>query len=156
MVVDYLMATAPMGMWAVTRVSHGRQIVLEVRSPDYPVAAGLELPFEASLCEPMVPVGHRRSPPTSPRSTEYERRARALPLAIGAYVGTPIVLPDGGLFGTVCGLAATPPRTSRCCDIQPLLGLLSSLLSSVLDADTSVTAAARAVERTTLRRRRMR
>ena len=40
MVVDYLMAAAPLGMWAVTRVTQGRQIMLEVRGDEFGVGSG--------------------------------------------------------------------------------------------------------------------
>ncbi len=147
MVVDYLMAAVPLGMWAVTRVVHGKQIVLEVRSEDYPVTAGVEFPFDMSLCKPMASGQAPQIAPDVAAIATYDVLAKALPLPIGAYVGIPIVLPDGGLFGTVCGFATTPQDDSLL-DLPPLLGLLSSLLSAVLDADSSVTAAARALERT--------
>ncbi|WP_111767966.1 GGDEF domain-containing protein [Nakamurella deserti] len=147
MVVDYLMDAVPLGMWAVTRVTHGRQIMLEVRGSDYPVRAGLEIPFEASLCEPMATGRAPQIAPDVSAVRAYDVLEKALPMSIGAYVGTPIVMPDGALFGTVCGFATTAQDDSML-RLQPLLGLLSSLLSSVLDADTSVTAAARALERT--------
>lgn len=147
MVVDYLMSAAPLGMWAVTRVTQGRQIMLEVRGDEFGVQAGLELPFEASLCEPMATGRAPQIAPDVSAVPAYDLLERRLPMSIGAYVGTPIVLPDGALFGTVCGFSGTPQDASLL-RLQPLLGLLSSLLSSVLEADTSVTAAARALERT--------
>lgn len=149
MVLDYLMTAFPLGLWAVTRVTHGRQILLEVRGTDYPVAAGLDSAFETVLCEPMTA---GRAPQIAPDVAAVEAYAvleRALPVPIGAYAGTPIVLPDGSLFGTVCGFATTA-QSAAMLGLKPLLDLLSSLLSSVLEADTSVTAAARALERTRL------
>lgn len=149
MVVDYLMEAAPMGLWAVTRITQGRQIMLDVRGTLFGVVPGDEFPFEAVLCSPMVNGLAPQIAPDVSAVPAYDVLERQLAVTIGAYVGTPIVLPDGSLFGTVCGFADAVQDDSLT-RLQPLLALLSSLLSSVLDADTSVTAAARAVERSQL------
>jgi len=60
-------------------------------------------------------------------------------------VGTPIVAPGGELFGTVCGY--DPQRQPEpLAQLQPLLDLLSSLLSAVLAGDLRATEAARELE----------
>lgn len=147
MVVNYLMVAVPLGMWAVTRVAHGRQIMLHVRGTEFGVEAGSEIAFDTSLCEPMSTGRGPQIAPDVRTIPAYAILERQLSMTIGAYVGTPIVLPDGALFGTVCGFAGTAQDDSLL-RLQPLLGLFSSLLSSVLEADTSMTAAARALERT--------
>ncbi len=145
LVVEHLTHVIPLGMWAVTRVVDGRQIMLTVDSPAYGVVAGVEFPYAASMCRSMV---SGRAPQIAPDVTEvpeYAAAAAIAPITVNAYVGTPIVQPDGSLFGTLCGY--DPTRQSEALvDHLPLLDLLSSMLSAVLAADTAVTAAARELE----------
>ena len=144
-VIDYLCAAIPMGAWAVTRIVDGRQLVLTVRSDSYEVGDGTSLPFSDSMCRVMVSADAPRIAPDVAGIPAYARIAGALPFDINAYVGTPIVWPDGSLFGTVCGFdPSTKPDELRA--HLPLLDLLSSLLSSVLEADLGATSAARAAE----------
>ena len=78
-------------------------------------------------------------------SAAVEAQAAAS-VRVAAYVGTPIVQPDGELFGTVVGLDPEPLPTADLAH-EPLLDLLSSLLSSVLAADGAAVRTARELER---------
>ncbi|GAA2557247.1 sensor domain-containing diguanylate cyclase [Pseudonocardia hydrocarbonoxydans] len=145
-VVEYLSRAVPMGMWAVTRIVDGRQILLAVDAPAYGLPAGTELPYATSMCRTMVSGGTPRIAPDVQRVPEYAAAAAAAaPFVVNAYLGTPIVRPDGALFGTVCGF--DPQRGPDSLHAhRPLLDLLSSMLSAVLEADTQATAAARELE----------
>lgn len=55
-------------------------------------------------------------------------------LAIGAYVGVPIVLSDGTLYGSFCSFRRTPDHTLTPRDGR-FLALIASLLSERLEAD---------------------
>ena len=152
MVLDYLTDAAPMGIWAVTRVVGERQILLRVvaaeeglRSGYGAMTTGTEVDYTASMCRTMVTGASPQIAPDVRRVPEYARVVAALTLPVGAYIGTPIVQPDGGLFGTVCGFSPGPQPDSLHAH-QPLLALLSSLLSSVLEADAATTATERALE----------
>lgn len=145
LVVDYLSEVAPMGLWAVTRVSDGTQLVLAASGDTYPVQAGDVFSFTESLCRRMVTGEAPRIAPDTGRTPAYTDLAAAAPIEIGAYAGTPISAPDEQLFGTVCGFDVTALPESAMVE-QPLLDLLSSLLSAVLDADLRATAAARELE----------
>ncbi len=146
LVVEHLARTIPMGMWAVTRIVAGRQLFLTVDSAEYPVVAGAEFPYASSMCRSMVSGAAPRIAPDVGAVPEYAAAAaNVLPLVVNAYVGTPIVRPDGELFGTVCGY--DPRRQAESLhEHQPLLDLLSSLLSAVLEADSTATAIARELE----------
>lgn len=145
LVVDYLSEVAPMGLWAVTRVSDGTQLVLAAAGDTYPVQAGDVFSFTESLCRRMVTGEAPRIAPDTGRTPGYTDLAATAPIEIGAYAGTPISAPDEQLFGTVCGFDVTALPESAMVE-QPLLDLLSSLLSAVLDADLRATAAARELE----------
>ncbi|RZT86681.1 diguanylate cyclase (GGDEF)-like protein [Pseudonocardia sediminis] len=146
MVVDYLAEIAPMGMWAVTRIVDGRQVLLTVRGDAYGIDAGAEFPYEDSLCRWMVSGEAPRIAPDVADVPRYAVAAAEAPVTINAYVGTPIVDPDGLLFGTVCGFDPHPlaPRDQPG---QALLDLLSSLLAAVLQSDIAATAVTRELER---------
>ena len=145
LVVDHLMQVAPLGMWAVTRVVDGRQIMLMVESPAYGIVNGAEFPYADSFCRPMTSGDAPRIAPDVAEVPAYAQAAAVAPVPVGAYVGTPIVRPDGTLFGTLCGYDPQT-RPAALAVGQPLLDLLSSMLSAVLEADTNATAIARELE----------
>lgn len=145
LVVSYLQRVAPMGLWAVTRIGEGEQLVLAVESEEYPVDTGDVFPYEPSLCRQMLG-GHAPGiAPDVEQVPAYAAAAAVAPIPIRAYAGTPIVRPDGELFGTVCGYSPEPLPASFA-EHQPLLDLLSSLLSAVLEGDLRATANARELE----------
>ncbi len=144
-VVNYLTAVVPMALWAVTRVVDGRQIMLVANDSAYGLGPGAEIPFADSPCWAMVTGVAPRIAPDVAAVAAYSGCGVAAHIPLGAYIGTPIVTADGQLFGTVCGFNPSPlPETLT--KHQPLLVLLSSLLSSVLGADQAVTAARRRLE----------
>ena len=145
LVIEHMSRVAPLGLWAVTRVVDGRQLILASAGDTYPVDDGDEFAFCESLCSQMVSGAAPRTAPDVARVPEYAALACMSPLSLGAYVGTPIVRPDGELFGTVCGVDPDPQPESLS-DLRPLLDVLSSLLSAVLAGDLYATAAARELE----------
>ncbi|GAA4542447.1 hypothetical protein GCM10023175_17820 [Pseudonocardia xishanensis] len=75
----------------------------------------------------------------------YRASADESPFAVNTYVGTPILQADGSLFGSVRGF--DPERgADALSEHGPLLDLLSSLSSSVLEADLRATETARQLE----------
>lgn len=145
LVVEYLARIAPMGLWAVCRVHDDDQTLLSVNGSAYSVQEGDVFPYSTSFCRSMVTGAAPRVAPDVTRVPEYAATAAASTLSVNAYVGTPIVDPAGRLFGTVCGLDPEEQPESLA-DLQPLLDLLSSLLSAVLAGDLHATTAARELE----------
>ncbi len=148
LVLGYLAANAPMGAWVITRVVDGRQIILRtVADEDDPgvIVPGVELAFADTMCSTMVTGATPQIAPDVSQVPEYAAVAAEAPVPVGAYVGMPIVRPGGELFGTVCGYSPVR-RPESLWALQPLLALLSSLLSSVLEADSTSTEAARELE----------
>jgi diguanylate cyclase (GGDEF)-like protein len=145
LVVEYLARVAPMGLWAVTRIDGDAQLVLSSTGDTYPVHDGDVVPFGTSLCRRMVSGAAPRIAPDVTDVPAYADAVAVAPVTIGAYVGTPITGPGGELFGTVCGFDPHPMPESMI-EHQPLLDLLSSLLSAVLAGDLRATADARELE----------
>jgi diguanylate cyclase (GGDEF)-like protein len=145
LVIGFLVQVAPMGLWAVTRVVDGRQLLLASSGDAYPVRKGGTFTFANTLCSRMVSGAAPRVAPDVARTPGYAD-LQGVPITVKAYVGTPIVAPDGTLFGTVCGFDPEP-RPELASLRQPFLDLLSGLLSAVLAGDLQVTASARELER---------
>ena len=147
MVVEYLATVRPMGSWAVTRVVDGVMTVLVTANESYRLEPGVQFPYSVSFCQHMVAGDAPRFAPdiaAVPAFAETRETVAALGIEAGAYIGTPIVRRGGELFGTVCGLNPEPLPDGEAPDA--LLDLLSSLLSSVLEADGAAVATARALE----------
>jgi diguanylate cyclase (GGDEF)-like protein len=149
MVVDYLARVVPLDAWAVTRVADGQQTMLVTADSGYGLEPGLSTPWTSSMCQYMVAGSAPRIVPDTGRVPDLQRIATQVAsqgMQVGTYVGTPIVNGDGRLFGTVVGMNREPVDPALVAQ-EPLLDLLSSLLSSVLEADTAAVDSARALER---------
>jgi diguanylate cyclase (GGDEF)-like protein len=149
MVVDYLAGALPMGAWAVTRVAGDRQTVLVANDRGFGLVPGVEGRWALSICRTMVSGETPRVVPDTgrvPVLCDVVEAAAAAGAPIAAYVGTPVLYPDGELFGTVIGIDSEP-LDEGFVSHESLLDLLSSLLSSVLEADTNAVRSARDLER---------
>jgi len=149
MVVDYLAEALPMGAWAVTRVAGERQTILVSDDHGFGLAPGVEGQWTMTICRTMVSGETPRVvPDTGSESAlcDVIAAAAAGGINVAAYIGTPILYPDGGLFGTVIGVNEQPLDPGFVTN-ETLLDLLSSLLSSVLEADTNAVRSARELER---------
>ena len=145
-VVDYLKTVLPMGFWAVTRFDGMRQLYLEVRDDSYGLGAGGSHLWEDSFCVNMVADRAPQIAPDAMSIPEYAAAGVAKQIDIGAYVGIPIMRPDGELFGTLCGLDPAP-QSDDILQHAPLLHILGMLLSTILEADLERTRQARLLER---------
>lgn len=146
LVLQYLRKEIPLGTWAVTRITGDRQMFLSVDSDGYyPIVAGGSTPLVDTMCRWMVSGTTPRIAPDVSAVPQYKASAAKSPFAVNTYVGTPILQADGSLFGSVCGF--DPERGADSLrEYGPLLDLLSSLLSSVLEADLRATDVARELE----------
>jgi diguanylate cyclase (GGDEF)-like protein len=143
--IEHLTRVAPLGMWAITRVVNGQQLMLTLDAPAYDIVAGAHFPYADSLCRFMVSGSAPQIAPRVEDIEEYAAAAAIAPITVRAYVGAPIVWAAGELFGTVCGYDPHPqPDSFR--EHQQVLELVSGLLSAVLDADTAATAGIRELE----------
>ena len=143
--IGHLTRVAPLGMWAITRVVNGQQLMLAIDAPAYDIVAGARFPFADSMCRFMVSGTAPQIAPRVEDVADYAAAAAIAPIPVRAYLGAPIVWANGELFGTVCGCDPHPqPDSLR--EHQQVLELVSGLLSAVLDADTIATTTARELE----------
>lgn len=119
-------------LWMVTRAADGEQSVLVARGvAGMPVPAGAVQPWAASYCRLMV---SGEAPRVAPRAREvpaYTDCAATERWRIGAYIGVPLLAPDGSLFGTLCALSAQEQPDSLA-DALPDVEQVARLLGTVL------------------------
>ena len=131
-VLDFLILTCPMGLWAVSIIAQDTQTMVKVRASHYPMAAGTQLPFETSFCRPMTE-GQAPQIATNVLKVPAYRAAAAaadrMGFHVGSYVGIPIARPDGELFGTVCGFSPEADNNTLP-QMEPLFSVLSTLLAA--------------------------
>ena len=105
-----------------------------------PVGRGATEPLDGTLCQRIL---DGRLPRVIP-DTSREPEAMALPitsaLPIGSYVGVPVVLSDGQLYGTLCCLSPTPDLGLSDRDADFLAGIADSM-ARVLEAELKQQAA---------------
>jgi len=136
-------------LWMVTRTEGDDWIVLQTVDNGYGVRQGDVFRWSDSLCSQMV---EGRGPRIAPCSTDVPIYAAApigRRMQIGAYVGVPLSLSDGRLFGTMCALHPEP-RPAGVADELGSVELLARLLSNLLQAELKAAEEARATERAKL------
>ena len=143
-VLRYLREHVPLGFWAVTRVENGRQTYLVVDDAAYGLRAGGSHDWDASFCIHMAAGETPRVAPDAQAVAAYAAAGVNALIPIGAYAGAPIEDADGQLFGAICGLdpAVQPDELAA---VEPLLLMLSRLLSMALAADRQRSAAEQAL-----------
>ncbi|HEV7211649.1 MAG TPA: GAF domain-containing protein [Blastococcus sp.] len=117
-------------VWMVTRVVDDCQIVLR-SSPAGSVPAGSRLPWEESFCREMVEGRAPRIATVTAAVPAYAARTKGLAHEVSAYLGVPLVTPDGQLFGTVCGVAFRAKPLSATREL-PLVEIVARMLSTLL------------------------
>lgn len=133
-------------LWMITRTEGEDWIVLHSEDHGYGVAPGTVFRWTDSFCYQMV---QGQGPRIAPRSKDVPAYAAA-PIGrqvdISAYIGQPLVLEDGSLFGTLCAIDPSPKSDTIEAE-QGLLELLTGLLSSILQSELRAEREARRLER---------
>ncbi|HEV8652675.1 MAG TPA: sensor domain-containing diguanylate cyclase [Actinomycetes bacterium] len=146
-VLDYLQERVGLRLWMLARVSGGRVVVLGVRDRWYGIEVGEvldwdDLPFRA-VADGRAPMVVPSTAGLGPFTVAPHQRLR-----VGAHAAVPIVDPEGGLFGCLCGLDPEP-RPALAGEL-PILELLGRLLGTVLAQELEREELERRVERAEL------
>ncbi len=146
-VLGFLEDRLPLQAWSVSRMVGGRQVFLTVTPNDLGLAAGSGLAWDDSLCQVMWEDEGPRIAPDVAAVEAYRDRGLVRELSVRSYVGIPLLLADGSLFGTVVGLddSAQPDDLVRHRDLLELLG---RVLTETLRADQLAMTLARQLEAT--------
>ncbi|MFC3688167.1 diguanylate cyclase [Aquipuribacter hungaricus] len=135
-------------LWLVTRAVGEHQVVLHAQdAPEgYGITAGTVLSWSGSLCTVMA-AGD--GPHVAPRVADVPAYATAPNRAVApieAYVGVPLVQPDGELFGTLCAFDPEP-QPGALVEAEDLVVLQARLLSTVLHLELGTEELHRRAER---------
>ena len=152
-VLDHLQERVGLRLWMLVRVSGGKAVVLGVRDRWYGVATGEvlewdDLPFRA-VAEGRAPVvAEGRAPVAAAAGLGQLTVAPHQRRRVGSHAAVPIVDPDGGLFGCLCGMDPEPQPALA--GELPTLELLGRLLGTVLAQELEREELERRVERAEL------
>lgn len=133
-------------LWMVTRTEGDDWIVLHAEDHGYGVQDGTVFRWADSFCSRMVEGEGPRIAPRSDAVPAYVAAPIGNQVRIGAYVGVPLSRADGSLFGTLCAIHPAPQPAAIQAE-QPLVELLSSLLSTILGSELRAAEEARKAER---------
>ena len=147
--LEFLHERLGFALWMVTRVEGDDWIVLNARDESYGVAAGDVFRWSDSLCSRMVQGHGPMFVADVNRVAVYKGAQFAQQLEIGAYIGTPICAADGSLFGTLCAIDPEPQSVDAVTEV-PLVGLISTLLATVLSSELRLNEEHQRAERETL------
>jgi diguanylate cyclase (GGDEF)-like protein len=145
-VLDFLQTRHRFGLWMVTRTVGESWVALTAFDRGYGVVDGDLFRWSDSLCSRMVRGEGPRVAPDVSEVPSYRNAPIARQLHIGAYVGVPLLGPDGELFGTLCGIDPLS-KSPELIDDRPLFELQARLLSTILAAELHAVEEARRAER---------
>jgi diguanylate cyclase (GGDEF)-like protein len=145
-VLSYLHQHLGFQLWMVTRTEGEDWIMLQVEDHGYGVAEGSVFCWSDSFCSRMVKGDGPRIAPQANSVPAYIEAPIGKQVSIGAYVGIPIVLSDGSLFGTLCAIDPEP-QSEAIHEKLPTIELLAKLLSTILDKELQSQEQIRHIER---------
>lgn len=144
-VLAFLYQRLGFDLWMVTRTEGEDWIVLQANDRGYGIKEGSVFRWTDSFCSQMVVGNGPHIAPDSNTIPAYANAPIKEQIAIGAYVGVPLVYDNGSLFGTLCAIHPTSQQEAITAEL-PLIELLASLLSSLLNADLKASEQARFAE----------
>jgi diguanylate cyclase (GGDEF)-like protein len=145
-VLHFLRQRIGFALWMVTRTEGEDWIVLQAEDHGYDIPAGSVLRWADSFCFEMVRGNGPRIAPDSDAVPAYAAAPIGREVPIKAYIGVPIVKPDGSLFGTLCAIDRTC-KPIELVEEQQLIELLAGLLSTILQFELNAAEATRRSER---------
>lgn len=133
-VLSYLHQELGFQLWMVTRTEGDDWIMLQVEDYGYGVGEGSVFCWSDSFCSRMVRDEGPRVAPQVNSVPAYVDAPIGRQVTIGSYIGIPIVLSDGSLFGTLCAIDPEP-QSETIQEKLPTIELLAQLLSTILEKE---------------------
>ena len=133
-------------LWMITRRIGNDWIIWQINDHGYDVEVGTVLNWTDSFCYRMVSGSGPQIAPVADQVEAYACAPIKKTLQIGAYAGVPLVAGDGALLGTLCAIHPTPLPESIHQEL-PLITAIANLISGLLAAELTSSAASRRVEK---------
>ncbi len=133
-VLDVICRTTGMGFAAVARVTEDRWIACAVRDEiGFGLQPGGELPIASTFCNEIRQTGCLVAIDEVATDETYRDHPIAKQYGFQSYISVPLRLPDGRLFGTLCGI---DPRPARVNNVQTIgmFQLFAELIGLHLDS----------------------
>lgn len=143
-VLARLRAEVGMGLWFVSRTVGEDYVLLHLDGGAFGLAEGTVMRWADSLCCRVVD-GAPGIVPRLASSPLHDGSASAAMLGVAAYIGIPLYLPNGDLFGTL-GAIDPEEQTDELHRHRPMIELFGALLMTVLDTELRVEAEQRRAE----------
>ncbi|ASC73789.1 sensor domain-containing diguanylate cyclase [Halomicronema hongdechloris C2206] len=121
-------------LWMVTRTEGNDWIVLVSNDHGYGVEPGQVFRWCDSFCSRMVQGFGPNIAPDSRAVAAYLEAPIGQQVEIQAYIGMPLLRPDGHLFGTLCAIDPQP-QPDRLHHELPFLQLQARFLSTLIEQD---------------------
>ena len=120
-----------MSFWMTTRIAGDELVVLNTVGSGIELKSGDVIPWADSLCWRMVAGSGPRVAPNVAEIPAYAVSPSAQSLKVGAFVGAPLSLGDGTVYGTLAGLDQQPKDDSlkqHLWLVEMVAGLLGAIL----------------------------
>lgn len=145
-VLTYLQTSTGLALWMVTRTVGDDWIVLQAADHSYGVRAGDVFRWSDSFCIRMIQGEGPQVAPDARAIPAYAAAPIAAQLTIGAYIGVPLIAPDGSLFGTLCAIDPHMQSVQLAASLATVQ-LFARLLVTILRDELRHQDALRALER---------
>src|SRR5579863_7231295 len=129
-----------MQFWMITRLAGDELIVLNCVGDNFSVTNGDSMLFTDTLCSRMLMGSGPRVAPRVADIPVYASAPLTQVLHIGAYMGAPLSLADGKMYGTLVGLDREPKRDDlkgHLWLVEMVAGLLGAIVSREKSAGES-------------------
>ena len=130
-VIQFLKTNIGLDLWMVTRVDGNEWLVLDVSESSYNRHAHDVLAWDESVCYRMVSQEGPNIAPDVAAIEAYRTAPIVIRDGVGAYIGVPILFPNGEIFGTLCGISPEVQPPTLAGQLE-LIVLQARLLSTVL------------------------
>src|SRR5579864_8448711 len=120
--------------WMATRVAGNDLMVLNTAGEGFTIKVGDALPWADSIDWRMVEGTGPRVAPKIREITVYASAPFAQSMQVGAYIGAPLLLADGTIYGTLCGLDREE-KTKALEDQRRLVDMVAGLLSAIVSRE---------------------
>lgn len=109
--LDLLHRTLPFKLWMLHRLNGQTSVVLACRDDYYSLEPGDEFPWADTLCQRVVEGEAPNISANVAQTVEFNGVKVLTQMPINTYCGVPVMLPDGTLFGMLCGIDPEPSAT---------------------------------------------